>query len=167
MKSKILIPIIVLMILLFSGGLYYFVRGSFTGSPQVPSTPTPAVTAEQLPEEKQPVVSLSFSSDAHYVTVNLSNLHADQLEYNLIYEAKVKNNQIQTGVNASTKLNGQTTFTQRQLLGSESSGKFTYHQDIKNAIMELALRDNQNRSVFTGVYPFTVSAGETIEPTAQ
>jgi len=129
------------------------------------STPTPTPTlgfAQQLPAEKQPKVSLEFSPDAHYVTVNITNIFSDQLEYNLIYDATVKGNKIQTGVNASAKLDGKSEYSYKQLLGSESSGKFTYHSKIENAVMELTLRDSANRSIFTASYPFTVSLGESI-----
>jgi hypothetical protein len=124
-------------------------------------TPTPESTAETLPPEKHPKLSLQFTADAHYVTVNISNLFADQVEYNLIYDATVKGTRIQTGVNASTKLAGKSTYTQKQLLGSESSGKFTYHSNIQNAFLELTLRDTSNRSVFTATYPFEVKAAST------
>jgi len=103
---------------------------------------------------------LDFSSDGHYVTVNISNIHSDQLEYNLIYDATVKKDRIQTGVNAAAKLNGKSEYSYRQLLGSESSGKFTYHANIQNAMMELTLRDAANRSIFSATYPFTISPGK-------
>jgi hypothetical protein len=48
-------------------------------------------------------------------------------------------------------------------LGSESSGKFTYHENITNAVMELTLRDENKYSIFTATFPFTVSPGKTIE----
>ena len=107
-------------------------------------------------------IKIAISSDLHFATVTLSNLHADSLEYNLIYDATVKGNKIQTGVNASAKLDGKSEYSYKQLLGSESSGKFTYHSKIENAVMELTLRDSANRSIFTASYPFTVSLGESI-----
>src|SRR3989344_9502685 len=130
------------------------------------STPTPTPTlgfAQQLPAEKQPKVSLEFSPDAHYVTVNITNIFSDQLEYNLIYDATVKGNKIQTGVSASSKLDGKTEYSYKQLLGSESSGKFTYHTKITNAEMHLTLRDNQNRSIYNATLPFTVSPGKSVD----
>jgi len=128
--------------------------------------PTPTPTEEpviQLEPEKHPRVSLKFRADGHYVTVNISNIYAQAVEYNLIYDAKVKNNKLQTGVNASAKLDGQSTYSKEQLLGSESSGKFTYHANITNAVMELTLRDAAGRSIFTTTYPFEVSPGKTID----
>ena len=149
-----------LVILVLSLGAFFVFRKPKTTGPQ--PTPTPSV-AEQLPANQQPKVSLAFSSDSHYVTVNITDLHADQLEYNLIYDATVKGNQIQTGVNAAAKLDGSSQYSRKQLLGSESSGKFTYHSHIQNAIMELTLRDSQNRSIFSSTYPFTVSPGKSID----
>ncbi|KKU03268.1 MAG: hypothetical protein UX99_C0006G0015 [Candidatus Amesbacteria bacterium GW2011_GWB1_47_26] len=133
----------------------------FKGQPNSPlPTPTPTLeVAVQLTANKQPQIELKFSSDGHYVTVSLSNLYADQLEYNLIYDASVKGSKLQTGVNSTASITGKTTFSQKQLLGSESSGKFTYHEKIANAVMELTLRDVSGRSIFTSTYPFTVTPG--------
>ncbi len=133
------------------------------GSLPTPSpSPTPEIV-EQLPVDKQPKVSMSFSSDAHYVTVNITNISASSLEYNLIYDATVKGSSLQTGVNASTQLKGETTYSKKQLLGSESNGKFTYHANIKNAVMELSLRDSNNSSVYSATYPFSVVAGSSVD----
>jgi hypothetical protein len=85
------------------------------------------------------------------------------LEYNLIYDAIVKKNPVNTGVTGSAKLEGKTVYSYKQLLGSESSGKFTYHENITNAVMELTLRDENKYSIFTATFPFTVSPGKTIE----
>ena len=60
------------------------------------------------------------------------------------------------------QLKGATTYSKKQLLGSESSGKFTYHANIKNAVMELTLRDANNSSVHSATYPFSVVAGSSV-----
>ena len=143
--------------------IFSLFKSKFFSSKSSSPKPTPTLGfAEQLPAEKHPRVSLTFSSDGHYVTVNISNIYSDQLEYNLIYDATVKKDRIQTGVNAASKLNGKRDYSYRQLLGSESSGKFTYHVNIQNAVMELTLRDAANRSVFTATYPFTLPPGFTV-----
>ena len=147
------------VILLASASVIYVAKKNGGTLPKPSPSPTPAM-AVQLSNEKQPKVSVQFDAKGNYVTVTVSNLNADQLEYNLIYDATVKGNQIQTGVNASTSVKDKSTYTQKQLLGSESSGKFTYHTNIKNAVMELTLRDESRSSVFSATYPFTVSAGE-------
>lgn len=156
---KYVFVIVALIVLVFSG---VFLFKSISPS-QTKPTPTPSPTDEpliQLPLEQQPRVSLKFSTDGHYVTVNISNLVSASLEYNLIYNTVVKGNQMQTGVNASSKLEGQNTYSKEQLLGSESSGHFTYHEKITNAMMELTLRNSSNRSIFKGNYPFTVTPGK-------
>jgi len=155
-------PLIIglVVILLLIGGFFVIRR------PTSPTGPAPTPTEEpvaQLEPDKHPQVSLKFRSDAHYVTVNITNLHAAAVEYNLIYDAKVKNNRLQAGVSASEKLDGKSTYSKEQLLGSESSGKFTYHTDISGARLELTLRDAGGRSVFTAVYPFEVDPGKTVE----
>ncbi len=90
---------------------------SFKDKPKS-SLPTPTPTPEaaiQLTTDKQPQVELKFTSDGHYATVSLSNLSADQLEYNLIYDATVKSSKLQTGVNSTANISGKSTFSQKQL----------------------------------------------------
>ncbi|SRR3990172_9517199 len=154
-------PIPVLIGIVGVVGIFFIFKSKLFGPKSSGPRPTPTLGfAQQLPSEKHPKVSLDFSSDGHYVTVNISNIHSDQLEYNLIYDATVKKDRIQTGVNAAAKLNGKSEYSYRQLLGSESSGKFTYHANIQNAMMELTLRDAANRSIFSATYPFTISPGK-------
>ena len=133
----------------------------------IPST-TDTVQEAPLPEatlapSQIPQVKMRFEPDGHFVVVTFDNLHGFELEYNLIYEATVKGNRIQTGVSSTKNVEGQTTISQRQLLGSESSGKFTYHDKIKNANLELTLRDKAKRSIFTAIYPFEIKAVKTID----
>lgn len=123
---------------------------------------TPVEEAAQLAPSEQPEITLKFTPDAHFVTVSINNIKAEQLEYNLIYDATVKGSSLQTGVNATASLGDKSTYEKKQLLGSESSGKFTYHSNIKNAVMELTLRDKDNRSVFSQTYPFEVVAGSSV-----
>lgn len=151
------------VVILVGAGAVIYSAQKGKGSLGINPTPSPVVV-QQLPTQKQPRVGLEFTKDAHYVTVDISNLNADQLEYNLIYDATVKNNsQIQTGVNASANVKGKSTYSKKQLLGSESSGKFTYHENIKNANMELTLRDSSGHSIFTATYPFEVKAGSSTQ----
>jgi hypothetical protein len=161
--SKKIILIVVLGIatlLVIALVIRQVVKSNFTPAP----TPTPTPEAQVvLTPDQLPVISLSFSSDSHYVTVTASNLHADQIEYNIIYDAVVKGSSIQTGVNASTKLAGKTSYAQNQLLGSESSGHYTYHTNIKNAVLELVLRDASNRSIYSATYPFTITPGKSVD----
>lgn len=159
MSKKWIIGIVVIVLLSIG---FFLLRRTPNVAPQSEVGPTPGF-AEQLSPDKYPKVSLDFSSDAHYVTVNITNINADQIEYNLIYDATVKGNKIQTGVNASSKLDGKTEYSYKQLLGSESSGKFTYHSKIENAVMELALRDSGGRSVYNTTLPFTVSPGKSVD----
>ena len=154
--AKWLIVALVLLLLLGGGG--YLAAKKYLFSSALVPTPT-LEPASQLPPEKHPVVNMEFTKDGHYVTVKITNIHADRLEYNLIYEASVKGNRIQTGVSASAKMEGQTDYSRQQLLGSESSGKFTYHEKITNAFVELTLRDSYGRSLFFGTYPFTLTPG--------
>jgi hypothetical protein len=150
------------VVLLVSGFYIYQMKNKTSAGP----APTPTLeAAEQLPADKQPVPKLTFTKDAHEVTVAISNLHASQLEYNLIYEATVGKNKdrIETGVYGEEDINGKSTYSQKQLLGSESSGRRTFHENISNARLELTLRDADGRSVFFKSYPFDVAPGDSVE----
>lgn len=152
------------IVVILGAGTFFVLRNRSPKTEIKEPSDTPQFV-EQLSPDKYPKVSLQFSSDAHYVTVNISNIHSNQLEYNLVYEATIKGNKIQTGVNAQANVSGQSTYSKKQLLGSESSGKFTYHTNIQNAVLELTLRDSSGRSLFTSTYPFSVSPGESVELT--
>jgi hypothetical protein len=166
MSYKSILPAVALVALVLVGFLVFRSISAGNNKQAGPKpTPTPEVV-EQLPVDKQPKVAMSFTPDGHYVTVKISNINASELEYNLIYDATVKKNQIQTGVTGSAKLDGITEYQNKQLLGSESSGKFTYHENIKNSVMELTLRNSSGYSVFSGNYPFVVTAGKTIDVVA-
>lgn len=160
MNSRTIIVITLIALVLLGGGGILAAKTVF--QPKAP-TPTPIPTDEpiqQLSSDQYPKISLKFSSDGHYVTVNISSLHAAALEYNLIYDAVVKGNKINTGVNASQKLEGKTDYSKEQLLGSESSGHFTFHTNIANATLELTLRDTAGRSIYDATYPFTLAPGK-------
>ncbi len=155
-------PIIgAVIVLSLAAGVIFYVRGKGVSLVEPLPTPSPNI-AVQLAKEKQPEVKLAFSADGRYATVSISSLAADYLEYNLIYDATVKGSKLQTGVNATAAITGKSTYFQKQLLGSESSGKFTYHEKIQNAVMELTLRDASNRSIFAVTYPFTVVPGSSV-----
>jgi len=156
--KKFVIPAVIILIIILGFLGYKTIKSYF--KPGIVPTPTPAPIV-QLSPDQYPQVSVQFSTDAHYATVKINNINADKLEYNLIYDATVKKNQIQTGVNAAATLNGGKTYEKTQLLGSESSGKFTFHENIKNAFIELTLRDSYGRSVFFGTYPFILTPGST------
>ena len=160
---KDLWPILVAVIVLLASAGVIWVAKKNGGQLPLPSPTPEAIAAVQLSSDKYPKVSMDFSTDGHYATVNITNVNADQLEYNLIYEATVKGNVIQTGVNASQSLKGKNTYSQKQLLGSESSGKFSYHTNIKNAVMELTLREAKGGSVYSASYPFEVTPGKSSE----
>jgi len=152
-------------VLIAAGTVVYVYKNKTPGAIGDTSTPSPSA-AVQLAVDKQPKVQLAFTNDSYYATVTLTNLYADKMEYNLIYDATVKKDRIRPGVTSTATVTGKTTFAQKQLLGSESSGKFSYHKDIQNAVMELTLRDIQGRSIFTATYPFEVKPDQTVSLTA-
>ncbi len=164
MKTQFIV--VGVLLVLIAGGIFVGTRHPASA----PTAPTPTLAPSQvaqLPPNQAPAASLTFSSDGHYVTVNITKIHAAKLEYNIVYDATVKNNQINTGVSGSSSLGGNDTYSYKQLLGSESSGHFTYHTNIQNATMELTLRNDAGYSIYTATYPFTVTPGKTVSLTPQ
>ncbi len=162
---KYAIIVVVFLAVLGVGG-FIFAKNQISSATKI--TPTPTETPLQMLSENQyPKVSLSFKPDGHYVTVMINNLHAESVEYDLVYDAKIKRNgitsQVNTGINASEKISGKNSYSKEQLLGSESSGHLTFHENIQNASLHLTLRDGSNRSIYSTTYPFSISLGKTVE----
>lgn len=159
------LPVIgAILVLVVSGAVIYSARKN-GGQLVLHPTPSPSA-AVQLSVDQQPKIKMTFTADAHYTTVDIENLHADKVEYNLIYDATVGKSALNTGVNSTAVVTGKSSFSQKQLLGSESSGHFSYHENIHNATMDLTLRDSAGRSIFTATYPFTVTPGGAVSLTA-
>ncbi|OGM09044.1 hypothetical protein A2159_01510 [Candidatus Woesebacteria bacterium RBG_13_34_9] len=94
-----------------------------------------------VPLEKRPVVSLTPTSDGHYLKLKIEKLNlfnAVSLDYKLEY--KVPGNPDQ-GVPGMVKLTGKDIFEADLLLGSESSGKYRYDEGVEQGSITLSYRN--------------------------
>ena len=101
----------------------------------------------EMPDEKRPVVSLTPSSDGHWLKLVVSNLvfDATTLDYELLYE--VSDGRPSQGVGDSVKLEGIDNLEKDLLLGTESSGKFRYDKGVKKGTLTLRFRNENGKTV--------------------
>lgn len=104
------------------------------------------VALTQVPLEKRPVVSLTPTSDGHFLTLKVDKIEidADSLDYELLYSVPGGATQ---GVPGTLSLDGQTRVEKKLLLGSESSGKFRYDEGVEQGMLTLRFRDAKGKLV--------------------
>lgn len=132
-KTLIVLGVFLLLAGLGTGG-YLVVKGKKQGPTP---TPTPEVFVETTLEER-PFVSLTPSSDGHWLTLAVSRIQdADSFEYELTYETD--EGVTQGAVGGPFNLKGKTTYEKEILLGTESSGKFRYHEGVEQGTLMVRL----------------------------
>jgi len=100
-----------------------------------------------IPAEKRPIVSLTPSSDGHWLKLVVGNLvfDATTLDYELLYE--VSDGRPSQGVGDSVKLEDIDKLERDLLLGTESSGKFRYDKGVKKGTLTLRFRNENGKTV--------------------
>ncbi|NIO21708.1 MAG: hypothetical protein GTN76_13505, partial [Candidatus Aenigmarchaeota archaeon] len=135
MKRYLPIIIVVLVILLIVGGFWFW--RSRRASQEESGLEPEGVLIETTLEER-PYITLTPSSDGHWLTIDVTRIQdAESLEYELLYETEGGATQ---GSISSVKLKGETTYSKRILLGSESSGKFKYDEGVTQGTVTVRLR---------------------------
>ena len=96
--------------------------------------------------DKRPVVSLTPSSDGHWLKMEIKKISIDAatLDYELTY--KVPDGRTQ-GVPGTWKLATKDDIAKDMLLGSESSGRFRYDEGVENGNLTLRFRDTNGKLV--------------------
>jgi len=148
------ILIVVAILLLIVGG--FFLWRSRRSSQKGPDLEPEGVLIETTLDER-PYITLTPSSDGHWLTIDVSRIKdADSLEYELLYNTE--SGATQGSIN-SVKLKGETTYTKKILLGSESSGRFKYDEGVTQGTLTLRLRGGPGTRKF--VTEFHLQQGET------
>lgn len=141
------LPIILFLIgLLFFGGVIAFVK-----SRNLAQSPEEETVAE-LPASQRPLTTLSPTKIAangnygHWLTLNIKNINVpDAATVDYLLEYTIEDGRTQ-GVPGQVKLNGQD--IQRDLLlGSESSGKFTYDKGVEKGKLTLKFRNSNGKLI--------------------
>jgi len=99
---------------------------------------------QEVALEERPVASLIPSEDGHWLTLKIEEivLDAASLDYELLY--KLPDGRTQ-GVPGTIKLNNQKTIERELLLGSESSGKFSYDEGVEKGTLTLRFRNEKGK----------------------
>lgn len=94
---------------------------------------------KEVPLEKRPIVSLTPSSDGHYLTLRVEKIVLDADSFDYLFEYKTGEG-ISQGVPGSAEINDSGVFETELLLGTESSGKFRYDEGVEDGSIELKFR---------------------------
>lgn len=140
MKKYLPVVIFVLGALILAGG-FFFLRGNDDNPEQEEDEEAVA----EIPFEQRPVVSLTPTEDGHYLIMRMNNLglKAKTLDYVILYDTADGTTR---GVPGTAQLNG-SEVERDILLGSESSGIFSYDEGVEKGTITLRFRDDKGKLV--------------------
>lgn len=135
------------LILLFFGivvlvVVFFVVKGGKSDDTEI--SPKEEVALLDLSIDEKPMVSLTPTSDGHYLNFKVEKVSFDpfSLDYELVYQVP---GGVQQGVPGSVNLDGKDEFEAELLLGSESSGKFRYDEGVEEGSITLSFRNEDGR----------------------
>lgn len=133
-----------LPLILFVIGLGVLTVAFFVFKGKKTSVETEEAVLQEIVLEKQPVTSLTPSEDGYWLILKIEKIIIDaaSLDYELLY--KLPDGRTQ-GVPGTVKLDGQKTIERELLLGSESSGKFTYDEGVESGTLTLRFRNEKGK----------------------
>lgn len=144
MKKNYIIILAVVGIILILGGGFLFWRSRSAKEP-LPTLEPEGVLVETALEER-PYITLTPSSDGHWLTVDVSRIQdAESLEYELLYDTE--SGATQGSIN-SVKLEGETDYSKKILLGSESSGHYKFDEGVTQGNLTVRLRGGKGTRKF-------------------
>jgi hypothetical protein len=129
------------------------------GKDKEPETlPKEEVALLDLSLEERPVVSLTPTSDGHYLYMKVEKITFDafSMDYELVYQVP---GGVQQGVPGSVNLKGENEFEAELLLGSESSGKYRYDEGVEEGTLSLRFRDEEGQLLARFTTEFHLQAG--------
>jgi len=97
------------------------------------------VLLSDVPLSKRPVVSLTPTTDGHYLQLKVDKIVIDADTFDYMLEYKTENGLLQ-GVPGVADLKGKNSFETDLLLGTESSGKFRYDEGVETGSIEIKFR---------------------------
>jgi hypothetical protein len=133
-----------LPLILFVVGLGALTAAFFIFKDKKTSVETEETALEEVVLERRPVASLTPSEDGHWLNLKIEKivLDATSFDYELLY--KLPDGRTQ-GVPGTVKLDGQKTIERELLLGSESSGKFSYDEGVERGALTLRFRNEKGK----------------------
>lgn len=153
MKKNQLLIVGVLIVIVFLGGFLWW-RGRRTQP--VSPTPEPEGRLIETPFEERPYIALTPSQDGHWLTLNIKRIrHGETLEYELIYNTA---SGVTQGSTATFELKGESSYSKKILLGTESRGHYRYDEGVTQGTLTLRLRSDEGVRKF--VSEFHLQQGE-------
>ena len=133
-----------LPLILFVVGLGALTAAFFIFRGKKTSVETEETALEEVVLERRPVASLTPSEDGHWLNLKIEKivLDATSFDYELLY--KLPDGRTQ-GVPGTVKLDGQKIIERELLLGSESSGKFSYDEGVEQGTLTLRFRNEKGK----------------------
>jgi hypothetical protein len=136
---KKFLPFILLLVgILVLGGVFLFIKNGKSDLGVVSDEET---TLLDVPLDERPVVSLTPTTDGHYLNLKIDKIMiagAESMDYELIYQVS---DGLSQGVPGSVDVRGKTSFEAELLLGSESSGKFRYDEGVESGTLTIRFRN--------------------------
>lgn len=146
------LPLILIGVgLLLLVGAFFFVKNSMNKGGEEEET------VKEIPVEQRPLVSLTPSSDGHWLKLKIEKIKvakAASMDYELLYSLADGRTQ---GVPGTIKLDG-SDIVRDLLLGSESSGKFRYDEGVTGGTMTIRFRDVKGKLIGKLSTKFTLTS---------
>lgn len=143
MKKNYIVILAIIGIILVLGGGFLFWRSR--RAKELPTLEPEGVLIETTLEER-PYITLTPSSDGHWLTINVTRIQdADSLEYELLYNTA--SGATQGSIN-TVRLKGETSYSKKILLGSESSGHYKFDEGVTQGNLTVRLRGGKGTRKF-------------------
>jgi hypothetical protein len=123
-------------------GAFVLVKSKKTAAPTDTDTESALL---DVPLGKRPVVALTPDAEGHYLKLHIEKIQiegAKTLDYELVYQVPEHPSQ---GVPGSIDVSDKTSFDADLLLGSESSGKFRYDEEVESGTITLRFRNEAGK----------------------
>ena len=136
MKKGLLVGLGLILIIGLGLGGWFIFRGIDSNEEVLP-TPTP-IRYVEVSVEESPFISLIPSADGHWLTVMVDRIQdAESVEYELSYETA--DGVTQGAIGGPYSLAGVTNYEKKILLGTQSSGNYSYHEGVENGSLTVKL----------------------------
>ena len=147
MKKGLMIGI-GLVLVIGLGFIGWFILGKNNSGEEVLPTPTP-VRYVEVSAEEAPFVSLIPSSDGHWLTLNIAGIRdAETVEYELAYDTAAGVGQ--GSISSPSPVGADGKYEKRIMLGTESSGKYTFHEGVSGGSVTVKLAGGLGPRRFVG-----------------
>lgn len=166
MNKKIVVGLAGLLVVAGLGIGAYFVFGKGKGNEEGPlPTPTPEKYLE-VGVEESPFISVTPTADGHWLNIGIERIQdAETIEYELAYETADGVNQGAIGGPYPVPSSG--VYTKKILLGTESSGHYTYHEGVKDGSLTVRLGGGKGPRKFVADFALVGKEDELVSSDGQ